>query len=618
MSERGVAFPMNIHFDDHDDDLLRHYYEVELEVLRRDLRRFAQRCQGAAVRMSINSDGRSDDPSVERLVQSAALLHARHRLKIDDDYPEFAEALTRHAYPQYLRPVPACAVAQFDIEGIFDSQTEPVCIARGTDLLSKAGGYRFRTGYDVQLAPLQIIRAQYASTPTAPASVMLPSDASGMLSVTFGAAKAEGRLDGAIPAQVRVHLSGQHGIVAALIDTMLLHTKTAFAEDSAGRWSRLPAVPMRAVGAGPLDFLFTDIKEAGQSFAMLAEYFAFADRFHFVDIGFDALRATVPGHEVTLHLIVDRVPPDSWRAQQLAHLRAGHLRLFCTPVVNLFDRKEVALKYDPQSSVWPIALQETDDSPTEVWSVNRVRTEHGKTLPSLAALMSSPVDNALPRWTLTKSGSLDSSNTDPLPALALVTADGGIADGAASGSLRADVTCSNGDLPRTLRCGGSQGDMRMEGQHEGKKIALLQVPTAVTQLSRANGALWRFIDQRTPQPIRLDASGLPALKQILRQFAALSPTQARHIDGITALSHRSVMTMIVREPQPAMVRGIEIALEIDEALFAAHSVAVFAGVMERFFAPYAHGDSFIQLRVSSTSGSRLWSGAPVRGASPLL
>jgi type VI secretion system protein ImpG len=232
--------------------------------------------------------------------------------------------------------------------------------------------------------------------------------------------------------------------------------------------------------------------------------------------------------------------------------------------------------------------------------------------------MSSAVDNALPRWTLANWESPDSSNRDPLAALTLVAVDGGIADGAAIGSLRVDLTCSNGDLPRTLRCGGTDGDLRMEGQHEGKKIALLEVPTAVTQFPRGNGALWRFIDQRTPQPVRLDPSGLPALKQILRQFAACSPAQARHIDGITGLSHRSVMAMIVREPQPAMVRGIEIALEIDEAWFAAHSVAVFAQVMERFFAPYAHCNSFVQLRISSTSGSCLWSGKPVTGASPLL
>jgi type VI secretion system protein ImpG len=118
--------------------------------------------------------------------------------------------------------------------------------------------------------------------------------------------------------------------------------------------------------------------------------------------------------------------------------------------------------------------------------------------------------------------------------------------------------------------------------------------------------------------IRLNQAGLPVLKQLLQQFAALSPPQARHIDGITGLRHRTMMTLVARAPQPAMVRGIEVTLEIDEQLFAANSVAVFAGVMERFFAPYASANSFIQLVVVSTSGAVFWRGEPARGTAPLL
>jgi type VI secretion system protein ImpG len=161
--------------------------------------------------------------------------------------------------------------------------------------------------------------------------------------------------------------------------------------------------------------------------------------------------------------------------------------------------------------------------------------------------------------------------------------------------------------------------MRMEGKTQAaRKIALLDIPTAVTRLPRTNGALWKLIDQQTAHAIRLDPAGLPVLKEMLQQFAALSPREARHIDGIRALSHRPVMTLMMRSSQPAMVRGIQITLEIDEQLFVANSIAVFARVMERYFAPYAIAKSFIELIVVSTNGVVLWRGEPVRGASPLL
>ena len=159
----------------------------------------------------------------------------------------------------------------------------------------------------------------------------------------------------------------------------------------------------------------------------------------------------------------------------------------------------------------------------------------------------------------------------------------------------------------------------MEGKARATtKITLLHTPTAVMRLSRTHGALWRLIGRQSPHALQLTQAGLPSLKLLLQQFAALSPPQARHIDGIRGLRHRSVMTLVARAPQPAMVRGIEITLEIDEQSFTTNSVAVFARVMERFFAPYAPANSFVQLMVKSISGFDLWRGELMTGAAPLL
>ena len=610
---------MNANYDDHDDDLLRHYYERELEFLRRDMRSFMQRYPEAAARLSINSDGQSDDSGVERLVQSTALLHARHSAKIDDDYPEFTEALTRVLYPQYLRPFPSCSVVQFDIGDIFDSLTEPVTVARGTQLLTRTGRCIFRTAYDVALAPLRIAHAKYVSSPAAPASVTLPPDTTGILSVGFRDVGPNGGGFAAMPASLRVYLGGHATLVASLIDTMLLRATTAYVEDFAGRWIRLPSIPLTAVGFGPEDWLFTDPNEPGKPFGLLGEYFAFSDRFHFVDIDFGALQAASSGERLTLHLAVDHVCPTSRLAQQLAQLGAEHLKLFCTPVVNLFKKKGVPLKYDSLTGEWPVQVQAKDDALTEVWSIDQVRTEQGKILHSSAALMSSQADGAYPKWTFVQRSCPISAGTGRMSAVSLAGAGSSIDAGIGGDPLRADLTCSNGDLPRSLCIGAPGGDLRKEGDAQVvENIALLRVPTAVAWLPRGNGALWRLISQQTPQPIRLSREGLPELKQILHQFAALSPGQAQHIDGITALSRRSVMTMMMRLPQPAMVRGIEIALEIDEHLFAQNSIAVFAGVMERFLAPYASANSFVQLVVVAANGALLWRGEPVRGVSPVL
>lgn len=612
--------------DEFDDDLLRHYYERELEILRSNLRAFAQRNPEAATRLSINSDGRSDDAGVERMVQSTAILHARHSVKIDDDYPELSESLIERTFPQYLRSFPSYSIAQFDMAGRFDSLTESVRIERGTQLKTTEGGCLFRTTYDVVLAPVEIALARYATTPTAPLNVKLPPDASGMLSLTLRSAKIGSRLDAVAPATLRVHLAGQPSVVAALMDTMLLHTARAYVEDCEGRWTRLPTIAVSSVGFGPHDWLVTDAKEPGQPFGLLAEYFAYAERFHFVDIDLASVCAAAPGETVgelqgeqlTLHWVVTGVPPNSRAAQQLAHVSADHLKLFCTPVVNLFERKGVSLKHERQSGVWPIHVQAKNDAHSEVWSVDQVRTEQGNRLRLSAALMTSAVH---PTWTFMPRSSPASPEAGLAAALRLDGADGLMRTGPEMDTLVADVTCTNGDLPHSLSFDVSGGGMRPAAKKSApQKIALLYTPTAVVRLSRTNGALWRLIGQQTPHALRLTQAGLPALKQLFQQFAQLSHAQSQHIDGITGLKHRSVMTLMARAPQPAMVRGIEVTLEIDEQRFVAYSVAVFARVLERFFAPYAPSNSFVQLIIESSSnkGVVLWRGEPVRGGTALL
>ncbi|NRO99300.1 type VI secretion system baseplate subunit TssF [Paraburkholderia sp. NMBU_R16] len=610
---------MTTSYDDNDDDLLRHHYENELEVLRRGLRAFSQRNPEAAARLSINSDGRSDDPGVERLVQSTALLHARHSAKIDDDYPELSEALIQRTYPQYVRPFPSCAIAQFDIEEAFDSLNESVRIVRGTRLWTRGDRCAFRTAHDVVLAPLRIPRARYALTPVAPASVTLPPDTVGVLSITFSAAKIGGRLDVATPATLRVHLAGRPAMVAALMDTMLLRTAEAYVEDSEGRWTRLAGRPVNMVGFGQQDWLFTDAKEPGQPFGLLGEYFAFAGRFHFVDIDFASLCTAAPGDELTLHLVIAGQPQSAATTQLLAHFSDEHLKLFCTPVVNLFRKEGLSLKPDRNSGAWPIPVQGRNEALTEVWSVDRVCTRQGTPLDSSASLITAHASSSQPRWTLVQRSRPASSDAGRPAALRLVGAGGLLGGEAGIGSLRVDATCTNGDLPGSLSFGAAEGDMRMEGKAPATtKIALLHAPTAVGRLSRTNGALWKLIAQHARHAIQLDRAGLPALKQILQQFAVLSPPQARHIDGITGLRQRLVMTLVARTLQPALVRGLEITLEIDEQLFVANSIAIFAGVMERFFAPYASANNFIQLRILATSGAVLWRGEPVRGVAALL
>ena len=92
------------------------YYESELGYLRRNLREFAERYPRIAGRLLISGEV-CEDPHTERMIESFALLNARIARRLDDDYPEFTEALFEVLYPHYLRPFPSCSIARMDVSG---------------------------------------------------------------------------------------------------------------------------------------------------------------------------------------------------------------------------------------------------------------------------------------------------------------------------------------------------------------------------------------------------------------------------------------------------------------------------------------------------------------------
>lgn len=139
------------------------YYERELAFLRRYSRDFAERYPKIAGRLAMSGDG-CDDPHVERMIESFAFLTARVSKKLDDDYPEFTEALLEVLYPHYLRPFPSCSVAHFDVRGVAAQLSAPVTIPRGTFLTTRIVRKvecRFRTAYDVTFAPVRVASATF-------------------------------------------------------------------------------------------------------------------------------------------------------------------------------------------------------------------------------------------------------------------------------------------------------------------------------------------------------------------------------------------------------------------------------------------------------------------------
>ncbi|RPV21221.1 type VI secretion system baseplate subunit TssF [Pseudomonas aeruginosa] len=146
--------------DSIDADLLD-YYQRELTWLRHAGGAFAERYPKVARRLQL-APGECPDPHVERLLEGFSLLTARLQRRLDDDYAEFSDALLEQLYPLALRPLPSCAIVQFEPDPTQGSLAEGYRLPRDTALfVTTRGGdsVHFRSSAEATLWPLAIDEA---------------------------------------------------------------------------------------------------------------------------------------------------------------------------------------------------------------------------------------------------------------------------------------------------------------------------------------------------------------------------------------------------------------------------------------------------------------------------
>ncbi|WP_322049761.1 type VI secretion system baseplate subunit TssF [Paraburkholderia bannensis] len=600
-------------------------FERELAQFRQDLLQFERAYPKAAARLSM-SGGQTDDLHVERMVQSAAWLNARVSSRVEDHYPEFAEALVETVFPAYLRPLPSCSIARFDAGRLFDGLTRTFEVASHTELEHPQSLCRFRTFWDITLAPLAITRAQFLPPTDAPSlgAGRLSRDIAGIVSIELTSPGrrlfAQSEL---LPRTLRVYLHADRLLTAGLTDTMLLRPHPAFVEADANRvWHALEKHPVKPVGFDDSQALLTGTESIQQpALRMLIEYAAFPAKFRFVDVDLETLlRTTGPCEKLTLHLPVASHVAHPWFVERLRQLNANNLQLFCSPVVNAFREDAKPIDVVADAHRFPVSLPETDGPQVVIHSIDAVYMVNGAERAATGTEI--PRYRSLQHWSQTNVFWLpDQANWDATQiagnetSIKMVDIDGQPVTPSA-GKLAVELTCTNGSTPSGIQIGKLGGDLKSEALNLGGPITLLVTPTAPAQPARADQALWRLISALSPNQVSLSPSGLAELRELLYQFSkSASPDAVRHIAGIIGVASQSIKRAMHVDPIPTtvLVPGFRITLAIDETAFAGHPIYTFARLMERYFLRYVGWDC-LELSIVSRGDTELYNGRPLLGS----
>ncbi len=620
-------------------DALLPYYDRELAFLRRYSPEFANRYPKIAPRLAV-AHRQSDDPHVERMIDALALLGARINRKLDDDYPELAEALLEVLYPHYLRPFPSCSIAQFAADGA-ERLEQPITIPRGTRLRSREiNGVSccFRTAYDIALAPIRLAHARFRALAALPAHTpVLPGDASAVVSFTFESTSPARDLAALGLDAVRAYLHGEQSFVATLADSLFMKAIAAYVEaDEPSDWRRLPALPLEQAGFGDAQSLIDYPAKSHPAYRLLTEYFAFPDKFGFIDFDLSAmLRASRRCRRLTLHVVLGRVRGEAQWPRLIESLAAHHLRLFCTPVVNLFEKRGEPIHVSHEAVSYPIVADAASAPAYEVYSIDAVHLVRDglneQTITEFRpfyALHHDEAGKAGRYWFARRNASVAEMSPGYETEISLV--DSAFEPSSAqTDTLSVELTCTNRDLPARLAIGLEGGDLfiddastidEAEGVFEDGPVFMLSRPTPTVRLERGASIQSRLVSHLALGHAPLVDGDLASLKELLALYDLRhTAVSTRHIEGLVGVERRSAVQWLPGKPFATFVRGVEIRITIDEAHFVGASLAAFVKVLDAFLGLYVNLNRFIQLiAVSKRTGEEIMRCKPRSAESTLV
>lgn len=614
------------------DELLPHY-ERELAFLRGHSGDFARRYPKIAGRLQLTGDV-GEDPHVERLIESFALLASRIHKRLDDDFPLFTESFLEVLYPHYLRPFPSCAIAHFNVADAAGQMSKATLLPRGTVLKSRpvrGVPCTFRTAYDVTLAPLAVSAARFGSAVAAPSGTLLPKGGTSVMSIQLQLTGTQTSWATLGLDKVRVYVDAEASQVSAVREALQGKVVGVLLQGTEhGPWQTVPDALPGVVGFADEEALIEVDARSQPAYRHLTEFFAFPDKYNFVDLVLPPAVQAVAARSITLHYVMAGIRSDSDEASMLETLTEKNLRLFCTPVVNLFQQRADPIRWTRKGQSSPVLPDARKAFGYEVYSVEKVyrvlQTPQGESVDAFYPFYSLQHDELLADgegkrryWVL----HVDESVADHSPGyeaeLSIVDVDFDPAS-PQTDTLSIEVKATNRNLPNLLAVGNPGGDLFMGGGSLASEIRLLRKPSPSMRFERGRGALWRLISHLSLNHLSLSAGGLDAIKEMLRLYdLPRSQTNRAMLDGLVAIEYRPATAYLPGQPFSTFVRGTEIRLTVDESSFVGSGLRLFAQVMDRFLGLYTHINSFTQLKlVSARTQEELITCERRTGCHPLL
>lgn len=620
------------------DPRLLKYYNRELQHLREMGAEFAKEYPKIASRLGLEAF-ECVDPYVERLLEGFGFLAARVQLEIDSEFPRFTQHLLEMVYPHYLSPTPSMAIVQFEADLDDGSLASGFPLPRGTVLRSILGkgdqtACEYRTSHDLTLWPLEIAEASYFTSlrdvglVDAPLPSGLKAGLRLKLRTTAGLSFDKIALD-----RLTVHLRGGGGLPLHLYEQLVGNAKAlvvrpagyppAFQEiHGPERIHRVGFADDQAIlPYGPRSF---------SGYRLLAEYFAFPERYLFVE--FSGLKSAVErtkGNELEILALFTRSD-----AALEGTVDRMQFALHCSPALNLFPKRTDRIHLNEHDHEYHVVVDRTRPMDFEVYSVAEV-VGHGTAAEDEQTFLPFYAMNDLTRhqdhrayFTVRRVPRVlsarqrrqgpRSSYVGSETFLTLVDAEEApISTRLKQLSVEALVT--NRDLPLMMPIGQGTTDFTLQAAAPVKRVRALSGPTRPRPSAAEGDIAWRLVSHLSLNYLSLADRSMEEGAAGLRELLTLYVPESDHalekqIDALRSIRTKPIVRRVDVPGPLAFGRGQEVEVTFDESGFGGSGVFLLGAVLEQFFARYVSINSFTETVIRTTERGEVmrWSARPGR------
>jgi type VI secretion system protein ImpG len=558
--------------------MLAKHYQDELAWLREMGSELAQ----ARPEMARYLGEVGSDPDVERLLEGFAFLTGRIRQKLDDEFPEITHGLLDMLAPHYLRPIPSMAILQ--VRPKPNMQSTGSALPRGSVIESvpvDGTRCRFRTVADLTPAPVELLGVDF--------TIGHPSTLK--LRLRPGPRRSNEELT---QQPLRLHFAGDAAVARALF-VALCHYRKRILVRPADQNTKATELPVTVTPAGLADAEAALTLPAGafRGFRLLQEYFAFPERFLFVDLGGLNSSGTGSGEfELTFEFrdLPDSMPP----------VTAGNLLLDCVPVVNLFRHDADPIRAESGRTEYRVRPSGADPAHYEVHSVESVvgRVRGASDVQEYQPFFAfGAKDRASGRfYQLSRRDSLRGAGSE----LYLRLGAEDPTQWSDLDTISLDLVCTNRDLPTRL----GPGDIAKPAPETSAAFNYRNIGTPTPPIPPPLGGevYWRLLSHMTLNLRRLGERDSLCTALSLYDFRARVDRQARRrLDNLIAAIESVAVHRSVELLSGVPVNGSEMVIRIDQEKAGGDGEVFLLGtVLSEFLAQYVSLNSFSRLRIHCT------------------